>query len=248
MFLARLTGRGTDHDQHSTTERITRPARIAATLQRLMDGRCLADLCIPGLDEHFTSAILRIYPARELIILDELNAAAGHEALVKAGRFRARCRLHGVEYRFASSLRRVERRGGAALYFADMPKLMLHIQRREHYRVPVDSTAGLEVQIPLFRDPKARPNLCDLSATGLGIRIATDRPLKQGQVLPACSLVLPTGKTIHTQVEVRFVRADRYSDEVRMGGHFVNLEARLQKQLTALIKRLERLYLRSHSH
>lgn len=234
-------------DTHSTTERITKSALIARNLQRMKDGHCLLDVCIPGIDNHFISAILRVYPGRDMMILDELNSPIGQAALAKVKKLRARCRLHGVEYRFATTVTRIEEQRGIALYYAALPKLLLHIQRRNHYRVPVGMEAGLEVNIPLQDDPKVQAHLSDLSSSGLGIRLNTLVPPRQGQLLPACTIVHPSGEPICSEVEIRFVRSDHLSNQVRVGGHFINLDPQQKARLISLIKHLERLYLRSHS-
>jgi c-di-GMP-binding flagellar brake protein YcgR len=248
MFFKNTSSPEPGLDRHSTAERITKAALIARNLQRLKDGRCLLDIRIPGLDEHFNSAILRIYPSRDLMILDELNQPAGHAALVKVKKLQASCRLNGVEYRFATRVTRIEEPRGGAIYHVQLPKLMLHIQRRNHYRVPVTRDAGLELRIPLQDDPKLKANLFDLSSSGLGIRLNSLASLQQGQTLPVCSIVLPDGELIRSDVEIRFVRADNLHKQMRVGGHFINMDRALKSRLITLIKSLERLYLRTHPH
>lgn len=234
-------------DPHSSSERITSRAQIAKTLQRLKDGQCLLRVTIPGVGGAFNSAVLRVYDKRELLILDELNPRPGHEALVKAGRLNASCRLHGVEYRFASVLQRVEEQRGIAYYYMDMPEVLLHIQRRNHYRVPVGSEAGVGLSLPFLDEKQAQASLCDLSATGLGMQFIAPSPPDRGDILPACSLLLPDDTVIRAELEVRFVHNRDRMAPTRVGAQFLNLDRNARNQLAALIRQLERLYLRNQA-
>lgn len=238
-----------DLDPHSSAERITNPAQIGRFLQRLKDGHCLLNVTIPGVNGSFNSAVLRVYPQRELLILDELNPRAGHLALVKQGRINVRCRLHGVEYRFSTVLQRVEEQRGIALYFMAMPELLLHIQRRNHYRVPVDSSAGIELDLPLLKEDTtpSEASLLDLSASGLGLQLIVSKPPERGEILPGCSLHLPDGTIIRSEVEIRFVYACDPLSPVRLGGQFLKLDRKARDQLAALIRELERRQLRSQA-
>jgi c-di-GMP-binding flagellar brake protein YcgR len=236
-----------DHDPHSSSERITSRAQIARTLQRLKDGQCLLRVTIPGVAGAFNSAVLRVFEQRALLILDELNPRAGHEALLEAGRFNASCRLHGVEYRFASVLQRVEEQRGIAFYLVPLPQVLLHIQRRNHYRVPVEQDAGIGLSLPFLDAQQAQPSLCDLSATGLGMQFITPSPPGRGDILPDCALQLPDNAVIRAGVEVRFVHSRDGSGTTRVGGQFLDLDRKAGEQLAALIKQLERLYLRNQA-
>jgi c-di-GMP-binding flagellar brake protein YcgR len=233
-------------DPHSSTERITNPTQIARFLQLFKDGQCLLNVTIHGVAGSFNSAVLRVYPQRELLILDELNPRAGHEALLKAGRLNISCRLHGVEYRFATVLQRVDEQRGIAFYFVAMPQVLLHIQRRNHFRVPVDGSAGIELCLPIL-DEDAHPSqttLLDLSASGLGMQLTSPTPPNRGEVLPGCALHLPGGAVIRSELEIRFVHARDRLSPVRLGGQFLKLDRQARDQLNALIRELERRHLR----
>ena len=238
-----------DDDPHSSSEQITGAAQIAKTLQRLKDGHCLLRATIPGVTGAFNSAVLRVYEKRELLILDELNPRAGHEALLKAGRLNISCRLHGVEYRFATVLQRVDEQRGIAFYFVAIPQVLLHIQRRNHVRVPVDGSAGIELGLPIL-DEDAHPSqatLLDLSASGLGMQLTSPTPPNRGEVLPGCALHLPDGAVIRSELEIRFVHARDRLSPVRLGGQFLKLDRKARDQLAALIRELERRHLRNQT-
>lgn len=243
MFSKR-PGRPTDLGYDANTERTTKPRQIARNLQRFKDGRCLLSITIPGQAGRYNSAILDVDAEHETLVLDELNALDGHEALLAHKKFHVACRLNGIEYRFASILRSVEQEGGLATYHAVMPTLMQHIQRRDDYRVPVARGSGIEVQIADSSDPNSKGELADLSLGGLGARLQSQSAPRKGEVLPVCSILLPDADPIRAEVEVRFSSTDQRHNIVRLGGKFVNLEHQQQHQLARLIKQLEREYLR----
>jgi c-di-GMP-binding flagellar brake protein YcgR len=232
---------------HSNSERITGSAQIARILQRLKDGHCLLRATIPGVTGAFNSAILRVYGKRELLILDELNPHAGHEALLQSGRCNVSCRLHGVEYRFTCVLQRAEEQRGIAYYFVAMPQVLLHIQRRNHYRVPVGSDAGIGLNLPFLDEEQAQASLCDLSASGLGMQFIVPSPPDRGDILPDCSLIMPDDSLIRTKVEVRFVYTRDRLAPTRVGAQFLGLDRKTRDQLATLIKQLERIYLRNQA-
>lgn len=235
-------------DEQPQIQRISKAMQIVRYLRRLKEGHCLLNVSFPGSDESYNTAILAIHPSRDTLVLDELNAHEGHQRLLQLGKFRVSARLNGIEYRFASALRRVERQGGLALYRVSLPPLMLYIQRREFYRVPVDGGTGIRVNLPLLNESRLRGALCDLSQTGLGARFDGQHDLKQGQVLPICSIVLPQGDPIRTQLEIRFARVEGQRNLLRLGGRFVNLKREQQRELARLVARLQRSYLRKHRY
>lgn len=236
-------------DPLSSSERITSTAQIARFLQRLKDGHCLLSVTIPGVEGSFNSAVLRVYPQQELLILDELNPRAGHLALLERRQLKVRCRLHGAEYRFATLLQRVEEQRGIALYYAALPEALLQIQRRDHYRVPVDESVGIELDLPALEADGNAPqaSLLDLSATGIGMQLNTPTPPDRGAILPDCTLRLPAGTIVRSEIEVRFVHARDRLGPVRVGGRFLKLDRKTRDQLTTLIRELERRHLRNQA-
>ena len=237
------------HDPHSSAERITDPAQIGRFLQRLKDGHCLLNATVPGTPGSFATAVLRVYPDRDLLILDELNPRAGHLALEAQGRLNIRCRLHGVEYRFASVLQRIDEQRGIAFYHMQLPELVLHIQRRNHYRVPVDSTAGIDLVLPLqgLDADSSGATLLDLSVSGLGLQVETPQPPERGEILPACNLYMPDGTSIRSEIEIRFVQTRNQPGTTRLGGQFLKLERKSRNQLATLVRELERRHLRKQA-
>lgn len=241
-----IFSRGGGSDYQSSTQRVTKPSQIVRSLKLLKEGHCLVNVTVPGHDETYNTAILGIYPGRELLVLDELNSRDGHEQLLKAGKLKASCRFHGVEYRFAGAVQQVDYQGGIAMYRVALPQLLLHIQRRDHYRVPVDRETDIQVNLPLTGDPRLRGHLCDLSQGGIGALFETRSSPNQGQVLPVCSLMLPNQKPIRTELEVRFARLDGQRNVLRVGGRFVNLDKEQERDLARLVAKLQREYLRKH--
>lgn len=248
-------------DFESKIDRITKPGQIAKHLQKLKDNNCLINVVIPGSGSSYNSSILRVYPSRNLLILDELNSKSGHEAIIGGKTFNAKCRLNGIEYRFTSSVQRVDRQGKIAMYHAAMPKIIQYLQRRGHYRVPVARDSKIEISVPMkitfektdeetgevekkLKTETIAGELADLSLGGIGIRLKTKTVPKRGQVLTKCKLVVPGSESILTEMEVAFALADNVHHIVRIGGRFVKLESKQKKKLIALVKKLEREYLR----
>src|SRR5690606_31809303 len=130
-----------------------------------------------------------------------------------------------------------------------LPEVLLHIQRRDHYRVPVDQNAGIELGLPaLEADGNAlEASLLDLSATGIGMQLSIPTPPERGAILPDCTLRLPAGTIVRSEIEIRFVHARDRLSPVRLGGRFLRQDRKTRDQLTTLIRELERRHLRNQA-
>lgn len=229
------------------TEKVTHGPQIAGLLKRVRDQRVLLSVRVPGSDVIYNSLLLDVDPARNLILLDELNPSTGHELACKARQLRIRCQCQGVELSFVCPIEIGKGQSGVSFYRAPLPDSINYLQRRGSYRIRIGLNMHIPVALPLAPETRLEGELFDLSMGGLGANLPNQIELTRGQIIESCTLELPNGEPLTTEIEIRFVRIDRASQSQRIGASFRNLAPQQQSLLRRIVTQLEREMLRRKS-
>jgi c-di-GMP-binding flagellar brake protein YcgR len=226
--------------------RISAPDQIASLLRRIRDQRAVLNVTIPGLNNRFVSALLEVDLPRRELVMDELNPAHGHGALVRAGRCQVSATLNGVEMRFNCQLKNHGNDARLAFCRAELPQLIHYRQRRAYYRAHVSEDQRIPVGIEPRDGERLEGLLSDISVGGIGTHLELHYvlPLEQGTILPECVIELGPGETIANPIEVRFVGFEGFPRRLRLGGRFVNLSDALQRLIQRYVLTLEREWLK----
>lgn len=226
------------------TEKVTHGPQIAGLLKRVRDQRVLLSVRVPGSEAVYNSLLLDVDPARNIILLDELNPSAGHELACKARQLRIRCQCQGVELSFVCPIEIGKGQNGVSFYRAPLPESISYLQRRGSYRIRIGLNMHISVALPVASEARIEGELFDLSMGGLGANLPNRIELAHGQIIESCTLALPNCEPLTAEIEIRFVRIDKANQNQRIGASFRNLNPQQQTQLRRIVTQLEREMLR----
>ncbi len=224
----------------SGEENITNRGVIIATLHQLKTEHELLSVQVPGCKDTATSAILGIKEDQGCYYLDELNLAVTHKAFLKQRKALIHCRLQGMEIRLPCQLQKASSEKGIALYKICIPKRMIRVQRREHFRLRLNAGLIVPVCVPSLEGHRASGEAFDLSAGGVGAFIHTDDVPSRGQVLSGVSISLPQSPSFKANIEIRFARVDEMQHSLRIGGRFVSLDRNQERVIEHFLAEQQR--------
>jgi c-di-GMP-binding flagellar brake protein YcgR len=230
-------------NEASAPDRLRSPEVIASMLMRLHESRTLVEVQVPGSSQLHLSAVIGVNANEQYLLLDELKSVEAHQRLLQVARLNLRASVKGIDLSFEAPVIDVGVMSGAAFYKTAFPREMLYHQRRSSYRAHV----GLAQTVPVslkreIPDASLTGLLQDISLGGIGARITARLPhgLKSGELLPDCSIELPSGIVICSSLEVRHIDPARQRQPARVGGRFVDLDAQQRKVIQRFVIELER--------
>jgi len=249
MLLDRLAGRlqaerapTTAVADPGSAQQITRPQRIAALLARTLEQRNLLTVAISGSDEVYSSAVLELVSDRGYLVLDELKPDSGQAHAEPGRRIHISTRVDGLGLAFESSIGQVSSAGGIPYYKVALPQIVYYHQRRSHHRATVPLARALSVHLIVRSARVITGELRDISCGGLSIRIDPGAPeqLHRGDVVPRCIVPVGTDERICAALEICY--ADRWGalQRPRIGGRFLDIDARTERALAAFVAALDR--------
>jgi len=224
----------------SGEENVTSRSLIVATLHQLKTEHELLCVRVPGCADTASSAILCVKEDQDCYYLDELNLPATHKAFLKKRKAVINCRLQGMEVRLPCHLVKASSDGGIALYKISIPNRMIRVQRREHFRLKLNSGLMVPVTVPRLEGDQATGEAFDLSTGGVGAFIHTKNIPSRGQVLTEVSIALPQSPSFKTNIEIRFARVDDIHHTLRIGGRFVDLNRNQERVIEHFLAEQQR--------
>lgn len=224
-----------------STYKITSPKQIIALLNQAHRTHSLLFTRFKNQSEQFTTALLGVYPKHGFLVLDELSPREGHELLLEREQVQVSGKLEGVDLRFNTQLLEAGEKSGIAFYKMAMPESVIYRQLRQEHRV---STGALKMSFHGSRgqgyQQALRGYVCDLSRSGMGVILEEMPTLYPGDLLPACTLVIPDKGEILFSLEVRHSRPNKERGITRIGGRFEQIDADSRRKIIRLINKLER--------
>jgi len=227
---------------HSRTE-------ILFLLRAIQKRKLLVNLDLPGSRQIIVTSILAVNEVRNTVILDSARGDALNQELMsgngKSAEFIAQ--LDGVSISFDTgpvSLCTYEQL--PALRIA-LPKSLVRLQRREHFRVPMPIANPIKCIAPSISADDPEPittHIVDIGCGGVAITDTSGRiGNESGLILKNCTLLLPDSNTITTSLEVRNsaqIRRQNGTFQTRLGCKFVDLPNDMAARLQRFIMDIER--------
>lgn len=141
----------------------------------------------------------------------------------------------------APAPRRIQHQGRPALR-TERPKSILHIQRRDYFRLSIPPREPVICHIPTQAGDHLTVEIIDISAGGLSLPgpLPGLGELATGTRLSDCHLQLPETGIIHADLQVCSFRENRHTQGTRIGCRFVQLSAGEQTLIQRYIHRIER--------
>ena len=231
-------------DFRSEGEQLTDPIQIAALLKKVKDSRTLIQVTIAGQSTEYNSALLDIDAEHGYLLLDELTPPEGHHRLSEVRRLTAVIRLRGIDLRFSTRLQQIGGQSGIAFYRVDFPQQLHYRQRRAYYRVKLGLGLMVPFSIAHAASKALEGQIDDISVGGIRAQLSQQVPFKLGDLVPGCTIQLPTGEKIDCEIEVRYISQDEQHRKSHLGARFVNLDRARQNTLKRFAAEAERELLR----
>ncbi|GAB3049181.1 flagellar brake protein [Stenotrophomonas tumulicola] len=186
--------RDDDEDDHARYL-VRNPLRVHQLLRQLVEQRALLNAHIGGRDQGFPSAVLEIDEAQGQLLLDGSPHEATNRAAEQAGYLLCLARLDRVLVRFHVHHLRRERNGRHLAFRAPLPDSIVHLQRRELYRLETPVTASPLLLLPAAdgRVATLAMRVVDISGGGLAITTPAACPVFGMQKHYEAELSLPDG-------------------------------------------------------
>lgn len=233
---------------------VERPEEIARLLRRLALKRNLITVHAPGGAPVLVSAILNADADNGLIVLD---SSADEEANARALRFpELRClgQVDSIGVRFSLQHLAACVHEGMPAFQARMPSSVLHLQRRDYYRLrlPVSRPGECRIHVepsgehPAGEVPRTVSlRIVDISAGGVALRVPPEfaGQFAAGSAFDSCTLDLPDFDALRVDMVVRHLAERRYEEGPgiwQAGCEFVAPPRSVQQQVQRFIMQVER--------
>ena len=235
-----------DSTQEISHCHLTEPAQIGGLLQSLCDRQIPISLRLEDSALYSASSVLSVDKANGRIVLDASAAPALNACLARSPVVHVHAQLDKVEVHFVLAGLDDARLEQDKVFTARFPQRLLHLQRRELYRLSTPFSHWPECEISLDQDQEPNPRLrvADIGAGGMALLHQLDAVhLCIGQQLP-CRLHIPDGPSLDIDIRVcndRPISAGDGRELRRTGVAFEALAPAAQKHLSRYIFALDRL-------
>lgn len=221
-------------------------ADILFQLRAIQKRKLLVNLDLLNSRQIVVTSVLAVNETRNTLILDSARGDALNQELMSGKGAEFVAQLDGVSISFATGpVTWCTYEGLPALRIA-LPKSLIRLQRREHFRVPMPIANPVRCIVP-SADGDADPittHLVDISCGGVAIAETGGRlGPETGRILPDCRLLLPESDTIITSLEVRNsaqIRLPNGTFQTRLGCQFVDLPKDMAAKLQRFVMDIER--------
>jgi c-di-GMP-binding flagellar brake protein YcgR len=241
-------GLGADHHDELLA-RCTLHSRsdILFQLRAIQKRKMMVNLDILGSRQIVVTSVLGVNETNNTVILDSARGdALNHELLSgKGAEFIAQ--LDGVSITFTTGPVTLCTYDKLPALRISIPKSMIRLQRREHFRVPMPIANPVKCIVPAGTAEDPEPistHIVDISCGGVALAESSGRiGTEPGRILRDCRLLLPEADAVITSLEVRNtaqIRLQNGSFQTRLGCQFVDLPNDMAARLQRFVMDIER--------
>lgn len=248
MLSSLHNGIGADnHDELLARCTLHSRAEILFQLRAIQKRNLLVNLDIQGSRQIVVTSVLGVNETNNTVILDSARGdALNHELLSgKGAEFIAQ--LDGVSISFFTgpvTLCTYEKLPALRI---SIPKSLIRLQRREHFRVPMPIAKPVRCIVPSTSAEDPDPistHIVDISCGGVALAETSGRiGTETGMILHDCRLLLPESDAVITSLEVRNtaqIRLQNGSFQNRLGCKFADLPNDMAASLQRFVMDIER--------
>jgi c-di-GMP-binding flagellar brake protein YcgR len=225
---------------HSRTE-------ILFLLRAIQKRKLLVNLDLPASRQIVVTSVLKVNETSNTLILDSARGDALNHELLSGKGAEFVTQLDGVSITFATGpVILCEYEKLPALRIA-LPKSMIRLQRREHFRVQMPIANPVRCIIPTLSTEDSEPistHIVDIGCGGVALADISGRlGNTTGRMLPDCKLLLPETDAIVTTLEIRNsaqIRLHNGAFQTRLGCKFIDLPNDMAAKLQRFVMDIER--------
>ncbi|OBU68571.1 pilus assembly protein PilZ [Stenotrophomonas maltophilia] len=238
------------HDVHAadaSDERflVRNPRQLRQLLRSLIDQRSLINAHIDGRDQSFPTALLALDEDDDTLLLDGSPQEACNRAAEQAGHLLCFAQLERVLVRFRlHALQRLDNDGHVA-FRAPLPEELVHLQRRELYRLetPVTDSPQLLLDAGAAAAEPLSMRVVDISGGGLAVIVPIDCAVFSLQRRYPARLSLPDGPDLDIELVTCNLLPQRQPNGIevkRVGMRFETLPRGADSAIQRYILRIDR--------
>lgn len=246
MLASRHNTFGADnHDELIARCTLYSRVDILFQLRAIQKRKPLVNLDVQGSRQIVVTSVLKVNETNNTVILDSARGDALNHELLSGKGAEFITQIDGVSISFTTgpvTLCTYEKLPALRI---SIPKSMIRLQRREHFRVPLPIANPVRciVPSPAADDPDSvSTHIVDISCGGVALADTSGRiGTETGLILHDCRLLLPESDAVVTSLEVRNtaqIRLQNGAFQNRVGCQFVDLPndmaARLQRFIMAI--------------
>jgi len=244
-------GHDTDlHDAHAADaadERflVRNPRQLRQLLRSLIDQRSLINAHVDGRDRSFPTALLELDEDDDFLLLDGSPQEASNRAAEQADHLLCFAQLERVLVRFRlHGLQRVDNDGHVA-FRAPLPEELVHLQRRELYRLETPITDSPQLSLPAGEvgSDALSMRVVDISGGGLAVTVPNDCAVFSLQKRYNAVLSMPDGPDLQITLVVCNMLPQRQPNGIevkRIGMRFDDLPRGGDSAIQRYIFRVDR--------
>jgi c-di-GMP-binding flagellar brake protein YcgR len=248
MLSSLHNGLGADnHDELLARCTLHSRAEILFQLRAIQKRKLLVNLDIQGSRQIVVTSVLGVNETNNTVILDSARGDALNRELLSGKGAEFIAQLDGVSISFSTgpvTLCTYEKLPALRI---SIPKSLIRLQRREHFRVPMPIAKPVRCIVPSTSEEDPDPistHIVDISCGGVALAETSGRiGTETGMILHDCRLLLPEADAVITSLEVRNtaqIRLQNGSFQNRLGCKFVDLPNDMAARLQRFIMDIER--------
>jgi len=183
---------------------VRNPRQVRQLLRSLIEQRSLINAHIDGRDRSFPTALLELDDDEDFLLLDGSPQEASNRAAEQSDHLLCFAQLERVMVRFRlHELQRVDNEGHVA-FRAPFPEELVHLQRREMYRLETPITDSPQLLLPPgeARAEALSMRVVDISGGGLAVTVPTDCAIFSLQQRYGAQLSMPDGPDLQISLVV----------------------------------------------
>lgn len=218
---------------------VVSPRDIIAILRDVIDRRLLVTLYFGAADSFIVTNLLHLNPDLQELVFDQAQDLAVNRAIEAAEHLTFVTFVDQIKTQF--SVRRAEATsfGKHPALRTRLPRSLMRLQRRNHFRVAAPKAEPLVCQVPLPDGTLARFVIDDLSVGGAAMLAGAGlESFAAGTVFENCRIELPDHGVINTAIEL--CNQGQAGHGVRYGCRFLHLAGTVESLLQRYISQLER--------
>jgi len=234
------------HESEADERFIVRnPLQIRQLLRSLIEQRALINAHIGGRDQCFPTAVLELDEEEDLLLLDASPLESANRAAEADGHLLCFAQLEKVMVRFrVDGLERVGN-GQHMAFRTGLPEEVMHLQRREMYRLETPITDSPHLLLPAAdgRREALSMRVVDISGGGLAVNIPADIHLFGMQKRYEAELSIPEGPDLQVSLiacNERQTRLPNGTESTRIGLRFDRLPRGGDSAIQRYIFRIDR--------
>jgi c-di-GMP-binding flagellar brake protein YcgR len=224
---------------------VRNPRQLRQLLRSLIDQRSLINAHIDGRDRSFPTALLDLDEDDDVLLLDGSPQEAANRAAEQADHLLCFAQLERVMVRFRlHGLQRIDNEGHVA-FRAALPEELVHLQRRELYRLETPITDSPQLLLPAgeARAEALSMRVVDISGGGLAVTVPSDSALFSLQKRYPAQLSMPDGPDLQIELVVCNLLPQRLpngTEVKRVGMRFETLPRGADSAIQRYIFRVDR--------